>query len=314
MGTVVSIEIRAPEAADAAERVLRTIEGAERRLSTWRDDTELARLNRTPAGQAAPLSARTRADLADAHRWSVATAGAFDPAVGGLVALWDLRGTGRTPRAGDIAAVARGPASWRVTDDGAVRIGDVVLEEGAFGKGAALREALEREEARGMTGEIWINLGGQVARTGGTGVRRVPVADPRDRERVVLDVPLASGSLATSGNSERGRPGDGGMTGHILDPRTGRPVPAWGSMTVWHHDALAADALSTALYVMGPAAAIRWADAHPPARALALEAAPDGLVLHATATWRGDIRPCAALRRIWETQTRETEETSGEGK
>ena len=45
---------------------------------------------------------------------------------------------------------------------------------------------------------------------------------------------------------------EGVRWGHILDPRTGRPAPAWGSVTVVSADPLEADAMATALYIMGP--------------------------------------------------------------
>ncbi len=48
--------------------------------------------------------------------------------------------------------------------------------------------------------------------------------------------------------------------GHILDPRTGKPAGFKGSVSVWHEQALIADILSTALYVMGPEKGLSWAD------------------------------------------------------
>ena len=52
---------------------------------------------------------------------------------------------------------------------------------------------------------------------------------------------------------------DGLRIGRILDPRSGRPVVRRASVTVWHPDALAAAALSTALQVMGPEEGLEWA-------------------------------------------------------
>ena len=78
-------------------------------------------------------------------------------------------------------------------------------------------------------------------------------------------VELESGALATGGGSERDREGDPEQSGdepvgHILDPRTGHPVRRTLSVVVWREEALAADALSTALYVMGPEEGIPWAE------------------------------------------------------
>ena len=92
-----------------------------------------------------------------------------------------------------------------------------------------------------------------------------------------MSVRLITGSVATSAGSERDLSVNGTRVGHILDPRTGRPAPFRGSVTVWAERALMADVLSTALYVMGPDEGLRWADAHGIA-AIVLDAGPGGAV------------------------------------
>jgi thiamine biosynthesis lipoprotein len=106
----------------------------------------------------------------------------------------------------------------------------------------------------------WIDFGGQVLAWG----RPIPVgiADPQNREQRRCTVVLKGASLSCSGTSERGR--------HILDPRTGEPCPAWGGTAVVTVDALSADVLSTALYVLGPEAGLVWAERHAVAAAFLL--------------------------------------------
>ena len=65
---------------------------------------------------------------------------------------------------------------------------------------------------------------------------------------------LREGSLSSSGTSEHGR--------HILDPATGDRCEAWGSTAVLASEGLAADVLSTALYVLGPERGLAWANRH----------------------------------------------------
>ncbi len=81
--------------------------------------------------------------------------------------------------------------------------------------------------------------------------RVVELADPRDRRRGVLAVELVGGSMATSGNSERGFVFGGTRCGHILDPRTGWPAADFGSLSVVALTALLANCPSTGLYVVG---------------------------------------------------------------
>jgi thiamine biosynthesis lipoprotein len=290
MGT--SLEIRV-EAADrerallASERAVGSLEAAEARLSTWRDDTELAHLNAAPAGQPVPLSHALARDLGAARRCWEETGGAFDPSVGGLVRAWGLREGGRRPAPEELAdAVAQiGLEALRLRPDGtAVRERDsLLLEEGGFGKGAGLADALAALAADPAVSRALLDLGGQVAMVGRHEDRwAIPVADPRKRDRPVVALVVDGGSVSTSGNSERGIVVDGRHLGHILDPRTGRPAPDFGSLTVWTADPLRADCLSTGLYVMGPEAALGWAARHPGVEVVVLR--PQGKRLEALAS------------------------------
>ena len=286
MGTSLTIQVEAPTRAAAlaaSETALRAIEAVELRLSTWSDDSELARLNATPVGEAFPASPELRADLESARAWWTATDGAFDPAVGGLVNAWDLRGAGRAPAQSEIdaALVAGGFGALEFGDAGLTRTAaNLVIEEGGFGKGLGLAAAAAAlAELEGVV--TTLDLGGQVLQIGG-GEARFAVADPRERDREVLVLRVPGGSLATSGNSERSIEVGGETFGHLLDPRTGRPVADFGSVTIWSADPVAADCLSTAAYVMGPDAALAFARQHDGVELLVLE--PEGGHLRARAT------------------------------
>jgi thiamine biosynthesis lipoprotein len=94
-------------------------------------------------------------------------------------------------------------------------------------------------------------------------------------------------SAATSAASERFVEIEGVRYGHILDPRTGRPVDAWGSVTVVMEDPLAADAVATALFVMGPEAGLAWAREREDVGALFLMEGPDGIEV----AWNDAMEP-----------------------
>jgi thiamine biosynthesis lipoprotein len=125
-------------------------------------------------------------------------------------------------------------ARWRGTFD-----------EGGFGKGYAIDRMMAK-----LPDPSLINFGGQIAVRG---TMRVTVADPEDRQKPVLEVTLENESLSTSSNSEQM---------HLIDPRTGEHLPRRGSASVIASDALTADILSTALFVMGVDEGLRWADAN----------------------------------------------------
>ncbi len=289
MGTALDLEIEAanrPAGLAASERAVEALEAAESRLSTWRDDTELALLNRTPVGQPRTLSPTLFRELQAARRCWEETDGAFDPGVGALVRAWGLRTGGRIPDPAELRA-ATGAAGLRLRDGVAVREKDLILEEGGWGKGAGLVDALEALRRDGVA-RASLDLGGQVAVLGGGWV--IPVADPRRRDRPVLSLTIDGGSVSTSGNSEHGFEIGGKRYGHILDLRTGNPAPDFGSLTVWTADPLWADCLSTGLYVLGPERALAWAAAHPGVEVLVLRTDGGRLRAQASPGLRGKLK------------------------
>ena len=124
--------------------------------------------------------------------------------------------------------------------------GDKGYEAGAFGKGYALDRMLALTH-----GAAVLDFGGQLLVRGS---HEVAISSPRDRQHPVLAFTLTDASLSTSSASEQ--------PGHIYDPRTGKSLAARGSVSVIAGDAMTADILSTALYVMGEDEGLRWADAH----------------------------------------------------
>ena len=257
------------------ESVFAEVRRVERVLSTWDPTAELARVNTQTAPRVA-LSPELADLVGEAAAWSRATNGAFDPAVGALLDAWGFRGTPRVP-SGDVlvrALAATGVA--RVQFDScaiAARPAGWWLDSGGFGKGAALRSA-ERLLRGANVREAVLDFGGQLLVIGSA---QISVAHPADRQTPVISFRAENVSVSTSAQSERYIEIGGKSYGHILDPRTGYPVEAWGSVTVVTKDAFAADALSTALFVMGPEQALQWAAQHPEVGVLVVEARASGL-------------------------------------
>ena len=296
MGTNLEVRLAAGErmaGLRASERALRALEETERRLSTWLADSELARLNAAALGVPHALSEALAADLGAAAAWSRATGGAFDPTVGSLVAAWDLRGPGRVPSPAELrgALAACGLDGLRLDGGDATRLREgLALEEGGFGKGIGLDAALATL-ANCDVRNVLLDLGGQIALAAWSEPVPLAVADPRERGRPCLELSLRSGSVATSGNGERGLDAGGRPIGHLLDPRTGRPAPDFGSLTVVARDAIAADCLSTGLFVLGPEAALAFALERDGIEVLVLEPAGGGLRARATPGLRARLRP-----------------------
>jgi len=129
------------------------------------------------------------------------------------------------------------------------------IDLGGIAKGFALDRARAALAAAGVD-RARLDLGGDLAFVGAgpNGAWQAAVRDPDapDRALGVLAVD-ADASLSTSGNYTRDFTHEGWRApSHIYDPRTGRPVTRDLAVTVWAPDATTADALSTALVVLGP--------------------------------------------------------------
>ncbi len=257
MGTALALTVSAPTrdtALAASEAGVREIERIEALLSTWRDDTPLARLNAAAPGTAVELPPELFALLKRVFEWRERTVGAFDPTVAPLVRAWGLRGGGRIPGFAELRAARRvtGPSLFSFEESSSSisrRDSAAGIDEGAWGKGWALdRAAAAMRDAGAVAGVV--DLGGQILSFGEE--TPISVASPVDRNRTVARLLLKDSSASTSGNSERGLALNGRRIGHLLDPRTGEPAPAFGSVTVVAPTGFVADVLSTAFFVLGP--------------------------------------------------------------
>lgn len=284
MGTTLTGVVAAPtEAAGfgALEGVFAEIARLDGVLSSWREESEIGRLNASAPGEAVPVTPELGALLEEARGWGDRTGGAFDPAVGALVDAWGLRGAGRRPTAAELAEAlaATGMRHFRADGEGraVARLHPAAwLDTGGFGKGAALRGAREALAGAGVSDAL-LDFGGQLLALGsgpgegdGTGWE-VRVAHPSRRDEPALGLRVRDASVSTTSQSERFVVAAGERLGHVLDPRTGEPVPAWGSVTVVAEDPMVADVLSTALFVMGPEAGMEWARARDDVGVLFLE-------------------------------------------
>ncbi len=280
MGARLSIEIPGPAPNEAFEAAFDEVARLEAVMSNWSEASEVSRLNRSASDSPFACSADLFRAVSEAILWAERTGGAFDPTVEPLVRELGLRGPeGRLPdvpgarseRAGPAGALpgrgAAAPIGWhhvRLSENDRTVLFDapgVGLDLGGIGKGIALDAAAATLARFGVTAAL-LDFGGQILAIGSPPDREgweVGIADPVDRDRLVELVQVRNASLATSGNSERAVVGPSGPVGHILDPSRRAPARFGGTVTVRAADATSADALSTALFVMGPELGTPWA-------------------------------------------------------
>jgi len=250
-------ELRLPTGEDApavAAAVFGIFDDVDTRMSEWKSTSPLAAVNREAGVSAVQVPDDLRAVVRRGIEVGAASGGAFDITWAALWGLWDFRAEQPTvPPAADIAArTALVDFTAVEVDDAAgtvfLRRVDMKLGLGGIAKGWALDRAAAELDRRGVK-EYLLQGGGQVMTRG---TFRVGIRDPRgpaDDFFAVLEV--ADTSISTSGDYERFFFADGVRYHHILDPRTGRPAGGLRSVTTLCADATLADAMSTAIFVLG---------------------------------------------------------------
>jgi thiamine biosynthesis lipoprotein len=223
-------------------------------LSTWRADSEFARINEGRPTHVSPELMQLVYDLLEYEQY---TGDAFHPLTGTLIEAWQIRGRGAQPDAATLerALAPLKQASVEICGSDCLRLlNGAKLEEGAFGKGYALDRMLPL-----VKGDVVLNFGGQLLVRG---THEVTIADPRKRDQPLVALALTDASLSTSAGSEKTFIVNGRSVTHIVDPRTGQALPPRGSVSVVSRSAFLADIYSTALYVMGVDDGLRWCNAH----------------------------------------------------
>jgi thiamine biosynthesis lipoprotein len=279
LGTVWSVDLVVPEAPtpERAEeiraRVASTLDRVDRGMSTWREDAELARFNRQSGLEPFPFSPEPRRVIAAALDLARETGGAFDPTVAPLVALWGFGAQAAdTPPTVEELEQARRRVGWRLLEWReagrlARRVAGVQLDLSAIAKGHAV-DAIVAELARDRPIGVLVEVGGEVRALGakpGGEPWRVGIDDPdAPGSRLSAVVFLTGGALATSGDYRRVRVIEGKRRTHVVDPRSGLPVEQKvASASVVAPTCMEADAVATALMVLGPDQGLAWVEDRP---------------------------------------------------
>ena len=274
MGTYANaVLVTADSAASAtdAQVVHRVLARVDSLMSNWTTTSEVARINRVAGSGPTRVEPEVATVLqASLEMWRESD-GAFDITVEPLVRLWGfLGGPRRVPSEREISAVLPRVGAGRVRFDPRARTvrfdrPDIRIDLGGIAKGYGVEVAAESLRARGVTDAL-VDLSGNMHALGhppDADGWRIGIRDPRDRMQYFARLTLHDESVSTSGQYEQFVAANGKTYGHILNPRTGRPVDGLISVTVVAPSALETDAWDTPLFVLGPAAAKRKAKANP---------------------------------------------------
>lgn len=305
MGTEVSITvISSRDPGPAMDAAFKAIEAAEGRLSRFKPDSDVSRINRLGIGRSMDISRETFRIIEKSIATSRISDGAFDVTVLPLIKLYPYGKEGKLalPERGAIDEAKKRIGSDKIVltalDDKKLEIGFKVdgmeVDLGGIAKGYAVDTAIAALRHGGITSGI-VEAGGDLYCMG----RRpdgskwtVAVRNPRGPGGVAT-LCLANLAVATSGDYERFFVVDGRRYSHIIDPRTGMPVARGvASASVVASDCETADALATAVSVLGAEKGMELIERLPGVECMMLvEDAGGGLTEVRSSGWEGAVGP-----------------------
>lgn len=262
MDTVMSFTAYGKNCEQAVDAAIQEVERLEALLSTSSSDSEIAKLNENGASS---LSEDTAALLERALSVYEMTGGLFDVTIYPLVKLWGFPTREyHVPSKEELTQVLPlVDASQIVLSGREARLGKGQQADlGGIAKGYTSARMMEIYKEYGISSGM-VSLGGnvQVLNKKPDGSKwRVGIRDPKGGESdIVAVLNMENRAVVTSGGYERYFEEDGNTYIHILDLRTGYPAKGnLASVTVVSEDGTLADALSTALYVMGTEDALAY--------------------------------------------------------
>jgi thiamine biosynthesis lipoprotein len=263
MGTEVHISAwTADEAATltAFDEAFNEFDRLDALMSTWKDGSDILRLNDAAGKSAVVVSAEVREVLHASQEVSEWTGGKFDVTFAALSGLWkfDHDIDGHVPDRSQIAP------RLSLIDYRALQIDDrtgtaslsragMRVNLGGIGKGYAVDRAVAILRDAGLS-DFMIQSGGDLFVAGRRGDRpwRVGIQDPRGApDTLFAALELTDAAFSTSGDYERFFMRDGHRYHHILDPDTGEPAARSRSVSIMAKSATVSDGLSTGVFILG---------------------------------------------------------------
>lgn len=268
MGTTYSVKLIAPgenvDKDDLQSRITETLAAVDKLTSTWRDDSELSQFNANSSTEWIDVSVEFCTTIESALAVSRASDGAFDITVGPLVNLWGFGPKGERqepPDTADIDVIMADVGYEGLEaqcDQPAVRkrSGAIYIDLSGWAKGYGVDQVATVLDDFALN-DYLVEIGGELRMRGQNAEGKkwaIAIEAPSTTTRRPQSVlRLTDASVATSGDYRNYFEHDGILYSHTIDARTGRPVTHdLAAVTVISETAAYADAMATALLVLGP--------------------------------------------------------------
>ncbi|MCI0499567.1 MAG: FAD:protein FMN transferase [Planctomycetales bacterium] len=263
MGTFARIVVVAADpqqARDAMEAALEKIYDIERRMSDYDPNSLLSQVNRRAFEAPVAVDEELFEVLAASVEYSRLSGGAFDVTIGPVVQLWrkaKITGIAPTPEQLQRAKESVGYQNLILdTENHTVKFSKegMFVDLGGIAKGYAVDKGIEILQKAGVKGGM-VDIGGNL-RCFGTPANNIPhwfigLQDPASEENILAKLKLDDRAVATSGDYRRFVVIAGQKHSHIINPATAESAQTLSSVTIIAPTAIATDALSTAVTVMG---------------------------------------------------------------
>lgn len=287
MGTLVEISVEAEDrkTADAViDEAFEEIARVDALMSSFKEESEVSLLKRHAGEGPLKISPMLMEVLQAGVDYYSLSGGAFDITVGPLVRLWGFAGGfKRVPSSDEITRVRSFVGSDRIVlnpseSTAYLPVKGMEVDLGGIAKGYAVDRAMIALRSGGISHGV-VNAGGDLFVLGSSrcpGGTPVGIRNPVSKGELLGWVRVHDEAVATSGNYENFFVQDGKAYTHIIDPRDGYPVHGVLSVSVRAPSAMQADALATALFVLGSAEGLKLAESLPEVEALIVSSGGEG--------------------------------------
>jgi len=269
MGTfarVVAIATDTEIAEECISEAMAEIHRVDELMSDYKSDSEISRVNRDAAAEPVQVGEDTYEVIKRSVEFSRLTDGAFDVTVGPLMVLFhDEQKQAKAPTEEQIAEAKSKVGFEKLELDNANQtvhftVEGMKLDLGGIAKGYAIDKAIEAAQRGGATGGM-VDIGGDIRCFGTPPEGRdswvIGVQDPNsvlegaEANALLMTLKVANEAVATSGDYQQFVMIEGKRRSHIMNRRTGGSAEGLSSVTIIADNATDADALATAVSVMG---------------------------------------------------------------
>jgi thiamine biosynthesis lipoprotein len=235
------------------------IQRIEELISSWDPRSQTSEINRQAGLNAVKVDWELFQLIRRAQSVSRLTDGAFDLSFASADRIWRFDGSmQKLPPdslvAASVALIDHAQIELKPRDTTVfLRQAGMKIGFGGIGKGYAANRARERMQAMGIASGL-VNAGGDLTCWGQPVDQkswRIGLADPKSRDEMLAWLSLQDMAVVTSGDYERYAMIDGMRYAHIINPQTGWPCQGLKSVSIICPDAELADALATAVFVLG---------------------------------------------------------------